>query len=184
MSDGRCAWALPGPMQEYHDVEWGRPVRGDQPLFERICLEAFQAGLSWRTVLLRRTGLREVFAGFDPQVLAIRDEEWVEEVLRDSRIIRNRAKVRATITNARACLRLQERSGPNALDELIWAHRPGDHVRPLHTQEVPSQTDASAQLSRALRASGFVFVGPTTAYALMQACGLVNDHVIGCPVEV
>lgn len=184
VNDGRCGWALPGALLEYHDTEWGRPVRGDQALFERICLEAFQAGLSWRTVLLRRPDLREVFDGFDPHQLAQRDEDWVAAVLQDARIIRNRAKVRAAIANARACLELQAEHGPGALDALIWRYAQPDHPRPSGMDQVPAQTPQSFALARQLRTSGFVFVGPTTAYALMQACGLVNDHVIGCPVEI
>jgi DNA-3-methyladenine glycosylase I len=171
-------------MQEYHDTEWGRPVRGDRALFERICLEAFQAGLSWRTVLLRRAVLREVFAGFDPVALAELDDDWVDSVLQDSRIIRNRAKVRATVANARATLRLQALHGPDALDSLIWSHQPNPHPRPVHLEQVPAQTAQSVALAGTLRSAGFVFVGPTTAYALMQACGLVNDHVRDCPVQV
>lgn len=184
MTDGRCGWALPGALREYHDTEWGRPVHGDQALFERICLEAFQSGLSWRTVLLRRRDLREVFDNFDPQQLALRDEPWVDAVLQDARIIRNRAKVRAAIANARACVGLQGDRGPGALDALIWRYAQPHHPRPSSMDQVPSQTPASVALARQLRASGFVFVGPTTVYALMQACGLVNDHVIGCPGEI
>lgn len=171
-------------MRDYHDTEWGRPVHGDQALFERICLEVFQAGLSWRTVLLRRPNLREVFGGFDAHYLADRDEAWVERVLQDPRIIRNRAKIRATITNAQAYVTLQGLRGPGALDELVWCYAQPDHPQPPALDQIPSLTPHSADLADQLRSVGFVHIGPTTIYALMQACGLVNDHVLGCPVKV
>lgn len=168
--------------ERYHDEEWGVPVHGDRALYERMSLEAFQSGLSWITVLRKREGFRAAFADFDPQVVAGYDEHDVERLMADAGIIRNRAKILATIANARALLDLQSDGG--SLDAIFWAHATpeADRVTPASFGEVPAVTPASTALSKALKKAGFRFVGPTTAYAAMQACGMVNDHVAGCPV--
>ncbi|HUR15563.1 MAG TPA: DNA-3-methyladenine glycosylase I [Mycobacteriales bacterium] len=159
---------------QYHDAEWGRPVRTEQGLYERICLEGFQAGLAWITVLRKRSALREVFHGFEPAVVAAMD---VEPLLDDARLIRSRAKLQACVTNARATLALD-----GALVDLVWQHR-HDGPAPATWESVPARTEASIALAKALKRTGFAFVGPTTAYAMLQACGVVNDHLIGCPVR-
>lgn len=176
----RCPWADAEPLRDYHDGEWGRSVRGDQALFERLCLESFQAGLSWRTVLVRRPALREVFAGFDPERLAVCDGNWIDQALGDPRIIRNRAKVRATVVNAQVYLRLRDDEGPGALDAMIWRFFDAGRARPHRLQDVPSQTPDSTALAKSLKERGFVHIGPTSTYALMQACGVVNDHLVAC----
>jgi DNA-3-methyladenine glycosylase I len=158
----------------YHDEEWGRPVRTDQGLFERICLEGFQAGLAWITVLRKREALREVFHGFDPEVVASMD---VEPLLSDARLIRSRAKLEACVRNARAALALD-----TSLVELVWQHR-YDGPAPSSWADVPATTPASVELAKDLKRRGFVFVGPTTAYAMLQACGVVDDHLAACPVR-
>jgi DNA-3-methyladenine glycosylase I len=162
--------------ERYHDEEWGVPVRDERGLFERISLEAFQSGLSWITILRKREAFREAFAGFEPELVARFDDGEVARLLADERIVRNRAKIEATIANARATLALRE--GGTPLPELMWSFAPPPRVAaPL---SVPAQTAESQALAKALKASGFRFVGPTTAYAAMQACGLVDDHVAGC----
>jgi DNA-3-methyladenine glycosylase I len=163
------------PLYEaYHDTEWGRPVRTEQGLYERICLEGFQAGLAWITVLRKRQALREVFHGFDPAVVAEMD---VTPLLDDVRLIRSRAKLQACVTNARATLALD-----GGLVDLVWEH--ASQGRPAtHWAEVPAQTDASRSLAKTLKQKGFVFVGPTTVYAMFQAVGVVNDHLAACPVR-
>ncbi|MET7638297.1 DNA-3-methyladenine glycosylase I [Streptomyces sp. NPDC005438] len=179
----RCRWGLTaesvGDYREYHDHEWGRPVHGDQALFERLSLEAFQSGLSWLTILRRREGFRAGFAGFDIPTVAAFTEEDRTRLLADPGIIRNRSKVDATLHNARVLAEW----GPGELDELIWSHAPAPRPAPRHTGEVPAHTEESAALSRALKKRGLRFVGPTTAYATMQACGLVNDHLADCFVR-
>ena len=176
----RCPWAVSTEdYLAYHDQEWGRPVHGEQPLFERISLEAFQSGLSWITILRRREGFRSAFAGFDPAVVAGFGEADVERLLADEGIIRNRAKVAATIANAKAVLELD-----GGLDELVWSFAPdrAGRRRPVSTAEVPAVTAESTALAKELKRRGLRFVGPTTAYALMQACGLVDDHLADCHV--
>lgn len=174
----RCGWAGATPdYARYHDEEWGRPVRDDRGLFERLSLEAFQSGLSWLTILRKRDAFRAAFAAFDPQAVAGFGAADVERLLADAGIVRNRAKIDATIANARAVAALP----PEALTELIWSHAPP--VRPAAPRtldEVPATTVESTALAKALKARGLRFVGPTTAYALMQACGLVDDHLAGC----
>ena len=175
----RCPWALAAPEYlAYHDEEWGRPVRGDAALYERLTLEAFQSGLSWLTILRKRASFRAAFAGFDPARVAAFGPADVERLLADAGIVRNRAKIEAAIANARATAML----GPGGLDALVWSHaspsRPGG--RPATLADVPTVTPQSRALAGALRAAGFRFVGPTTAYAVMQACGLVDDHLAGC----
>jgi DNA-3-methyladenine glycosylase I len=174
----RCAWAA-GPPEylAYHDQEWGRPVRGERELFERITLEAFQSGLSWLTILRKREAFRAAFAGFDPQVVAGFGPADRARLLADPAIVRNARKIDAAVTNAAAVLTLRACGG---LTELVWRHAPTRHTRPAQLGDVPATTPESVALAKALRARGFVFVGPTTMYAAMQACGLVDDHVVGC----
>lgn len=179
----RCPWALSSPdYVAYHDEEWGRPVHGDSALLERLVLEGFQAGLSWLTILRKRPAFRAAFAGFDPSVLACFGEADVQRLLGDAGIVRHRRKIEAAVTNARALLTLQQRDGAGALDRLVWAHAPDPQSRPAPRVlgDVPTTTASAAALARALTREGFVFVGPTTAYATMQACGLVDDHLAGC----
>lgn len=176
----RCAWSAGSELYaDYHDGEWGRPVRGDTALFERISLEAFQSGLSWITILRKREGFRAAFANFDPVSVAKFDDTDVHRLMNDASIVRNRRKIEATIANAQALLALQRHHGDGALDSLIWrfAHQ---RQRPESMAEVPSSTPESIALARSLKAAGFGFVGPTTAYAMMQACGMVDDHLVGC----
>lgn len=182
-SDGlrRCPWAdSTDDYREYHDLEWGRPVHGDVALFERISLEAFQSGLSWLTILRKRESFRAAFDGFDPAAVAAYGEDDVARLMADAGIVRNRRKVAATIQNARALVALQDAGG--SLDELVWSFRPAERPRPVTLAEVPSATPESTALSRALKSRGFAFVGPTTMYAAMQACGLVDDHLADCHV--
>ncbi|MFE2049223.1 DNA-3-methyladenine glycosylase I [Streptomyces sp. NPDC059459] len=175
----RCPWALStADYVTYHDEEWGRPVHGDDALFERLSLEAFQSGLSWITILRRRPGFRSAFAGFAiAEVAAFTDEDRAR-LLADAGIIRNRAKIDATLANARELARW----APGELDELIWSHAPDPATRPVPKTlaDVPAVTPESTALSKALKKRGLRFVGPTTAYALMQACGLVDDHLAAC----
>jgi DNA-3-methyladenine glycosylase I len=173
----RCPWAGADPLYlGYHDEEWGRPVRGEDALFERICLEAFQSGLAWITILRKREAFRAAFAGFAIEKVAEFDDADAARLLEDQGIVRNRAKIKASIANARAARALD-----GGLTDLIWAHAPtGRQKAPKTTAQIPAVTDESAALAKSLKKAGFVFVGPTTAYALMQACGLVNDHLAGC----
>ncbi|PPS77754.1 MULTISPECIES: DNA-3-methyladenine glycosylase I [Streptomyces] len=175
----RCPWALSAPEYvAYHDEEWGRAVHGDDALFERLSLEAFQSGLSWITILRRRPGFRAAFADFKIASVAAFTEEDRERLLADAGIIRNRAKIDATLANARALTEW----APGELDELIWSHAPDPAGRPVPKtlSDVPPVTPESTALSKALKKRGLRFVGPTTAYALMQACGLVDDHLEAC----
>ncbi|MFJ4690135.1 DNA-3-methyladenine glycosylase I [Streptomyces sp. NPDC088766] len=175
----RCPWALSAAdYVTYHDEEWGRPVHGDQALFERLSLEAFQSGLSWITILRRRPGFRTAFADFRIDAVAAFTDEDRARLLADAGIIRNRAKIDATLANARVLAGWS----PGDLDELIWSHAPDAATRPVPgtLADVPAVTPESTALSKALKKRGLRFVGPTTAYALMQACGLVDDHLAGC----
>jgi DNA-3-methyladenine glycosylase I len=177
----RCAWADSTPdYRAYHDDEWGSPVRGDTPLYERITLEAFQSGLSWLTILRKRPAFRSAFAGFDPHEVSRFDEARLVELMTDAGIVRNRRKLEAAVANASAVVRLQERDGDDALDRLVWSFAPPSRRRPRTLADVPANTAESTALSKALKSAGLVFVGPTTMYAAMQACGLVDDHVHGC----
>lgn len=160
--------------EDYHDTEWGRPQTTERQLFEKVCLEGFQAGLAWITVLRKREALREVFHGFDPAAVAAMD---VTPLLEDSRLIRSGAKLRACVRNAEATLALD-----GGLVELVWSYRE-DGPAPASWKQVPPATVASAALAKQLKKAGFTFVGPTTAYSLMQACGVVDDHLAGCPVR-
>ena len=174
----RCPWGAGSSPDyvTYHDEEWGRPLRGDVELFERVSLEAFQSGLSWLTILRKRPAFRAAFAGFDPAVVATFDADDEARLLADAGIVRNRAKVAATIANARAVLDLDE-----PLTDLLWSFAP-DPPRPAprSTGDVPAVTPESTAMAKALKRKGFRFVGPTTAYALMQATGMVNDHLADC----
>lgn len=182
-NDGRdrCAWVSDdAEYVRYHDEEWGVPLRGDRPLFEKLSLEAFQSGLSWITILKRRPGFRVAFDDFEIERVAEYGEQDVERLLGDAGIIRNRAKILATLHNARV-LRDWLATEPGGLDALIWSHSPAtSRPRPETLAEVPATTAESTALARALKARGLRFVGPTTAYALMQSAGLVDDHVVGC----
>ncbi len=163
----------------YHDDEWGRPLREERALFELLCLEGFQAGLSWITILRKRPAFRAAFAGFDIDAVAAFDEGDVERLLDDAGIIRHRGKVSATIGNAQAVVAMREAG--TSLAEVVWAHAPAARRRPLRARaEIPSETAASAALSRELRKHGMRFVGPTTTYAFMQSAGIVDDHLAGC----
>jgi DNA-3-methyladenine glycosylase I len=173
----RCPWGLSAPEYvAYHDDEWGRQVRGDQVIFERLCLEAFQSGLSWLTILRKRENFRKAFAGFDiPSVAAFADTD-VARLLADAGIVRNRAKVNAAITNARAALELED-----GLSELVWSYAETEpRPAPKTLADLLAQTPASKALAKELRKRGFVFTGPVTVYSTMQACGLVNDHLEAC----
>jgi DNA-3-methyladenine glycosylase I len=174
----RCPWAATHPLNLiYHDTEWGVPVHGERALFERISLEAFQAGLSWLTILRKRPAFREVFAGFDPEAVARFTDADVERLMGDARIVRNRAKIEAARVNARAVLALREDGG---LDRLIWSHRPAPAPAPRTMSDLAASTPESKALSADLRSRGFAFVGPTTAHALMEAIGLIDAHLAGC----
>ncbi|CAL9516160.1 MULTISPECIES: DNA-3-methyladenine glycosylase I [Streptomyces] len=175
----RCPWGLSAQdYTDYHDTEWGRPVHGDDALFERLSLEAFQSGLSWLTILRRREGFRAAFAGFRIARVARFTDADRERLLADPGIIRNRAKIDATIANAKVLAEWE----PGELDALVWSHAPDPAGRPAPRTlaEVPAVTPESTALSKALKKRGFRFTGPTTAYALMQACGLVDDHLADC----
>jgi DNA-3-methyladenine glycosylase I len=180
---GTICFGAGDPLYErYHDEEWGRPVRDERGLFEKLCLEAFQSGLAWITILRKRDAFRAAFAGFDPERVAGFGKRDVARLLGDAGIVRNRLKIEAAIANAQATVALRE--GTQPLAELIWAHAPpGRRAAPRGWSDVVPLTPESTALSKALKRHGFRFVGPTTAYALMQACGLVNDHLAGCRVR-
>jgi DNA-3-methyladenine glycosylase I len=165
----------------YHDEEWGRPVRDERGLLERLCLEGFQSGLSWLTILRKRDNFRAAFANFDPERVARFRERDVKRLLADAGIIRHRGKIEAAIANARGTLELREQGTP--LDELVWAHRPKRHRAPRSPRDWRATSPESVALSKALKRAGFRFVGPTTVYATMQACGIVNDHLRSCFVR-
>jgi DNA-3-methyladenine glycosylase I len=174
----RCPWGVStADYLAYHDDEWGRPVRDTAGLFERLSLEAFQSGLSWLTILRKREGFRRAFVGFDPAAVARFGPDDEARLLGDASIVRNRRKIEATVANARAILALD-----TPLEDLIWSFQPDPAARPAPrtSSDVTATTPESVALSKALRQKGFVFVGPTTAYAMMQACGLVNDHLADC----
>lgn len=178
----RCWWGQSAPEYvEYHDAEWGRPVLDDDGLFERLCLEGFQSGLSWLTILRKRGAFRAAFAGFRIDEVAGFGSRDAKRLMADAGIVRNRRKIDAAIANARAAVALRE-SG-DSLAGLVWSFRPARHRAPRSAADLPATTPESDALARGLKGRGFRFVGPTTAYALMQACGLVNDHVSGCTVR-
>lgn len=176
----RCSWAG-GALAEYHDTEWGRPVTDARGLFERLSLEAFQSGLSWLTILRKREGFRAAFAGFEPEPVAAFGERDVERLLADAAIVRNRAKIEATLANAQAIVAL--RDAGESFAELVWSFRPPPSPAPRRLEELPATTPESKALAKELKRRGFRFVGPTTAYALMEAAGLVNDHLADCFVR-
>ncbi|HEY7857510.1 MAG TPA: DNA-3-methyladenine glycosylase I [Candidatus Nanopelagicales bacterium] len=177
----RCPWGASSPeYRAYHDEEWGRPVHGDQEIFEKLSLEAFQSGLAWITILRKREGFRAAFDGFDPVVVAAYGPGDVERLMADAGIVRNRAKIAATVANSRAVLALVDADGPGALDRLFWSYRPARHPRPRSSADIPATSPESVALAKALRKVGFAFVGPTTAYAALQALGVVDDHLAGC----
>jgi DNA-3-methyladenine glycosylase I len=181
---GRCPWGAQDPdLLRYHDEEWGSPLHGDRPLFEKLSLEGFQAGLSWLTILKRRPHFREVFSGFDVDAVAGLTADDVERLLGDPGIIRNRAKVEAAVGNARAVLDLVAAEGEGALDRLMWGFAPPrreEHERPQGLGDIPATSPESVAMSKELKRRGFRFVGPTTMYALMQSTGMVDDHIVGC----
>ncbi|TVS00842.1 MAG: DNA-3-methyladenine glycosylase I [Phycisphaerales bacterium] len=177
----RCPWSGDDPLYvRYHDEEWGVPSRNETHLFEMLCLEGQQAGLSWITVLKKRERYREVFCGFDAAELADRGDAIVKRAIHDPGVIRHRGKLDAIVTNARATLRLREETGP--LSEHLWSFVGGEPVvnRLKSLAEAPSVTEASTRMSKDLKKRGFAFVGPTTCYAFMQAVGMVNDHLVSC----
>jgi len=173
----RPAWASTDPLlREYYDTEWGLPVRDERGLFERLSLEAFQSGLSWATILRKRPAFRTAFADFDPEVVARFDDDDRARLMADAGIVRNRLKVDATIRNARATLDLRAEGG---LVDFVWSFRPAETPRPRTMAEVPTTSPESLALSKALKAAGFTFVGPTTMHALMEAAGIVDTHLVG-----
>lgn len=177
-ADGRarCPWAVSAPdYQAYHDHEWGKRVHGDDALFERLTLEAFQSGLSWLTILRKRAAFRAAFGGFEIATVAGYGPADVARLLSDAGIVRNRAKIEAAVANARAALEV-----PGGLAALLWSYAPPARPRPATFAEVPPVTPESTAMARDLKRRGFRFVGPTTAYALMQATGMVDDHLAGC----
>jgi DNA-3-methyladenine glycosylase I len=182
MGEVRRCWDTPDPVyRAYHDREWGRPLTDERSLYEKLCLEGFQSGLSWAIVLRKRPAFREAFAGFDPEAVAAFSADDVGRLVEDPAIIRNRRKIEAVVSNARATLAL--RSDGTPLDALIWSFRPEPGPTPASFADLPAATPESTALSKALKRAGFRFVGPTTMYALMQAAGLVNDHLAGCFVR-
>ncbi len=176
----RCWWPGTDPLYvTYHDTEWGVPEHDDRALFEKLILDGFQAGLSWITILRKRENFRRGFAGFDPAIIARFDEAQVEALMLDAGIVRNRAKIEATIAGARAWLKIQERGG---FSRFLWDFVDGHPVQNAfrNRSEIPAETDVSRRISKALRAEGFNFCGPTIVYAFMQAVGMVNDHLVEC----
>ncbi len=173
----RPVWAARDEqLRDYYDTEWGMPVRDEQGIYERLCLEGFQSGLSWATILRKRPAFREAFREFDPDLVARFDESDLERLLLDPSIIRHRGKIAAAITNAQATLALREGGG---LAELVWSFQPAQTPRPHTLAEIPTQSPESVALAKTLKKHGFVFVGPTTMFALMEAIGIVNTHLVG-----
>ena len=174
---GRPPWAMGSPLlREYYDTEWGMPVREEAALFERLTLEGFQSGLSWATVLRKREAFRAAFAGFDPDIVSAFGAAEVERLLNNPEIIRNRRKIEAAVTNADATVKLREKGG---LSEFIWSFMPEENLYPRHMEDIPKTTDKAKELSKALKKEGFTFVGPVTCFALMEAIGMVDAHLIG-----
>jgi DNA-3-methyladenine glycosylase I len=175
----RCGWGSSPDYVAYHDEEWGRPVTDDRGIFERLVLEGFQSGLSWLTILRKRENFREAFAQFDIETVAGFGKRDVKRLLADAGIVRHRGKIEAAIANAQAAAALDV-----PLAELVWSHAPAGRRRaPRAMQDLPALTPESTALSKELKRRGFRFVGPTTAYAAMEACGIVNDHLLGCWVR-
>jgi DNA-3-methyladenine glycosylase I len=177
----RCPWGAGKhpDYTEYHDTEWGKPLHGEHALYERLTLEAFQSGLSWLTILRKRENFRAAFARFDAAKVAEFGEDDVRRLMADAGIVRNRMKIDATIRNARAVLALDGK-----VDELLWSFAPAKHRRPRTLEDVPAVTPESTAMAKELKKRGFAFVGPTTSYALMQATGMVDDHLLGCHLAV
>jgi DNA-3-methyladenine glycosylase I len=174
----RCPWGEGDPvMRAYHDDEWGRRVEGESAYFERLTLEAFQSGLSWRTILMKRPAFRTAFHDFDADRVAAYDDGDLERLMNDAGIVRNRTKIEAAITNARATVALREYDG---LVALVEQHRPESWTPPTTTDDIVPRTVESLALSKSLKKAGFAFVGPTTMHALMEAIGIVDDHLVGC----
>ena len=182
MSDPVPCWTSSDPAYNaYHDQEWGRPVTDERGLFERLCLEGFQSGLSWLTILRKRDAFRAAFVDFDPERVARFTKRDVERLLKDAGIVRHRGKIEAAIANARGTLALREVGTP--LHELVWSHRPARHRSPRTQTDWHATSPESVALSKALKRADFRFVGPTTVYSTMQACGVVNDHLVNCHVH-
>jgi DNA-3-methyladenine glycosylase I len=183
LSEQKRCWATTDELYlAYHDEEWGRPVRDERGLLERLCLEGFQSGLSWLTILRKRENFRAAFAGFDPERVARFGERDIARLLGNAGIVRHRGKIEAAIANARGALALREAGTP--LEELVWDHRPKrGRAAPKSMRDLPPTTPESTALSKELKRAGFRFVGPTTVYAAMQACGVVNDHLATCFVR-
>lgn len=181
-ADGRvrCAWCGDDPLYvAYHDSEWGRPLHDERALFELVCLESFQSGLSWLLILRKREGFRTAFAGFEPERIAAFGEADIQRLMGDARIVRNRAKIEATVANARAMVALHDAG--ETLDDVVWMHRPEPRPqRVTALADIPSSITESKALARDLRGRGFRFVGPVVAYALMESAGVVDDHLAGC----
>ncbi|GHZ72068.1 DNA-3-methyladenine glycosidase I [Vibrio cholerae] len=184
VEQGVCAWAMNHPLErEYHDKEWGRAVHDDTKLFEFLTLEGAQAGLSWLTVLKKREGYRQAFLGYDLQRLALCDESHVEQIIAEYDVVKHRGKIASVFSNARAALALQKEFG--SLDAALWQFVGGQPKinRWVSMSDVPVSTEESKAMSKFLKKRGFKFVGETICYAFMQACGLVNDHLVGCPSQ-
>jgi DNA-3-methyladenine glycosylase I len=179
---GRRCWETTDSLYvAYHDDEWGRPVRDERGLYERLCLEGFQSGLSWLTILRKREGFRRAFAGFDPDRVARFGERDVERLLADASIVRHRGKIEAAIANARATVALREAGTP--LHELVWSRAPAERPAPASPADWQAHSLESTALAKELRRAGFRFVGPTTVHATLQACGVINDHIADCVVR-
>ena len=173
----RCPWAAHNPLlADYHDAEWGLPVRDERGLYERVMLEGFQAGLSWLTILAKRPAFRSAFADFDPDVVSTFTDEQLDALMGNSGIVRSRAKIAAARTNAAAVIALRDVGG---LEQLIWSHRP-EQVEPSSITEVPTSSPQSVALAKSLKRAGIRFIGPTSAFALMEAIGMVNTHLVDC----
>jgi DNA-3-methyladenine glycosylase I len=182
LSEQKRCWTTSDELYlAYHDEEWGRPVTDERGLLERLCLEGFQSGLSWLTILRKRENFRSAFAGFDPEAVAKFGNRDIARLLKDAGIVRHRGKIEAAIANARGTLALRDEGTP--LHELVWQHRAKRRKAPLSLRELPPTTPESTALSKELKQAGFRFVGPTTVYAAMQACGVVNDHLGTCFVR-
>jgi DNA-3-methyladenine glycosylase I len=177
----RCWTSKDSAYDDYHDHEWGRPVTDERGLFERLCLEGFQSGLSWLTILRKRDAFRNAFVDFDPERVARFGKRDVDRLLRDAGIVRHRGKIEAAVANARGTLALREVGTP--LPEVIWSHRPKRHRSPRTRKDWQATSPESVELSKTLKRAGFRFVGPTTVYSTMQACGVVNDHLVTCHVH-
>src|SRR5690348_2310308 len=181
MSEPVRCWPTTDPLYlEYHDREWGRPDTDERTLYEKMVLEGFQSGLAWITILRKRPAFRAAFANFDPDAVAAFGDDDVARLMSDAGIVRNRRKIEAAIVNARAVVALRDDGG---LPALVWGHRPAPSAPAGAMADLPAQTDASKALAKELKRRGFAFVGPTTMYALMQACGIVNDHLAACWVR-